>query len=185
MSFHSGDKVKFLNDVGEATILKVINTEMVLIKTEEGFEYNYPVNELVKVVIDTKEPIVFQPKADKTPQKKSSLKYLKKHLSTPPKKNKRNVVEIDLHIEELVEFPHKLEHHEKLSYQISYFKKCLNEARRARIPNLVIIHGVGEGKLKTEIRTYLNGLGDVEYEDGSYKEYGFGATKINIRGLFS
>ena len=45
---------------------------------------------------------------------------------------------------------------------------------------ITFIHGVGNGRLKQEIITRLKQTKGVTYQDGSYKDYGFGATQVNI-----
>jgi hypothetical protein len=45
--FKHGDRVKFLNDVGIATVVKVIDKTQVLVKTEDGFEYPCLKSELI------------------------------------------------------------------------------------------------------------------------------------------
>ena len=42
-----GDRVKFLNDVGIATVVTIIDKSQVLVKTENGFEYPYLKSELI------------------------------------------------------------------------------------------------------------------------------------------
>jgi dsDNA-specific endonuclease/ATPase MutS2 len=48
------------------------------------------------------------------------------------------------------------------------------------IKKLIVIHGVGNGKLKQEITAILKGIEGVSFHDASYKHYGFGATEILI-----
>jgi dsDNA-specific endonuclease/ATPase MutS2 len=45
---------------------------------------------------------------------------------------------------------------------------------------LIVIHGVGNGKLKQEIASILKTVDDIEYYDASYKDYGYGATEVRI-----
>jgi DNA-nicking Smr family endonuclease len=45
---------------------------------------------------------------------------------------------------------------------------------------LIAIHGVGEGVLKNEIRSFLGKKDNVEFFDASYMEYGKGATEIRL-----
>jgi dsDNA-specific endonuclease/ATPase MutS2 len=44
---------------------------------------------------------------------------------------------------------------------------------------IVFIHGVGNGKLKHELRRILDAeYKNLRYQDASFKEYGFGATMV-------
>jgi hypothetical protein len=88
--------------------------------------------------------------------------------------------EIDLHIEELVEDVNGLTSHEMLSIQLERFEKELDKAMETGVKKLVFIHGVGNGRLKMEIRNALKATSGVTFQDASYKLYGFGATQVNI-----
>ena len=49
---------------------------------------------------------------------------------------------------------------------------------------LIIIHGVGEGVLKDEVRLFLSKKEGIEYFDADYREYGKGATAVELRYNF-
>jgi dsDNA-specific endonuclease/ATPase MutS2 len=58
----------------------------------------------------------------------------------------------------------------------------LNVAIRSKIKKLIVIHGVGEGVLKSAIRKELmEHYYQYEFHDASYSDYGYGATEINLR----
>lgn len=88
--------------------------------------------------------------------------------------------EIDLHIEELVDNTSGLGSHEMLSIQLERFEKELDKGISDGVKKLVFIHGVGNGRLKMEIRNLLKSTPGVTFQDASYKLYGFGATQVNI-----
>lgn len=88
--------------------------------------------------------------------------------------------EVDLHIEELVEKTAGLSNFEMLNIQLERFEKELDEAITRNMKKIVFIHGVGNGRLKQEIISILKTTRGVTFQDGSYKEYGFGATQVNI-----
>ena len=52
MEFKVGDKVSFLNETGGGVVIEVINDNTVKVETEDGFDYDYPVTELVKELIE-------------------------------------------------------------------------------------------------------------------------------------
>lgn len=89
--------------------------------------------------------------------------------------------EVDLHIEELIDSPKGLSNHEILSIQLEHFEKELDEAIAKGMKKLIFIHGVGNGRLKQEIISVLKDMKEVTYQDASHKEYGFGATQVNIK----
>jgi len=88
--------------------------------------------------------------------------------------------EVDLHIEELVDDINGLSSHEMLSIQLERFEKELDAAINGSMKKLIFIHGVGNGRLKMEIRNALKATSGVTFQDASYKLYGFGATQVNI-----
>jgi hypothetical protein len=92
------------------------------------------------------------------------------------------IEEVDLHIEELIENPAQLAPGEILEVQLSRFQIALEGAIRNKTHKIVFIHGIGNGKLKQEVRHILDTkYPDLTYQDASFKEYGFGATLVMIK----
>jgi len=97
----------------------------------------------------------------------------------PPKRTKTAEKIIDLHIEELTIFPHQLSPKEMLEIQIEHFEKSLSDALVSDVGKLIIIHGVGEGKLRTEIRQRLKETQHVKsYHPADHRRFGNGATEV-------
>lgn len=88
--------------------------------------------------------------------------------------------EVDLHIEELVKESSGLSSYDKLNIQLERFEKELDKAIETNMKKIIFIHGVGSGRLKQEIISILKSTKGVSFHDASYKEYGFGATQVNI-----
>ena len=98
------------------------------------------------------------------------------------KKDDPLVEEVDLHIEELVEDHKGLSGREVLDLQMARFTTALEGALRGKTKRVVFIHGIGNGKLKFEIRKALdNKYSRLQYQDASFQEYGYGATLVIIR----
>ncbi len=91
-----------------------------------------------------------------------------------------NSAEMDLHIGEIVENFSHLSKIEILTIQLDYFEKCLESALQNNIKRLVVIHGVGQGILKSEIRKAFEKY-DIEYFDAAIAKYGVGATEGRIK----
>lgn len=90
--------------------------------------------------------------------------------------------EVDLHIHELVETHAGLSNAEILEIQMSRFQHALEGAIRSKTKRIIFIHGVGNGKLKFEIRKDLDRkYPRLKYQDASFREYGFGATMVFLR----
>ena len=45
---------------------------------------------------------------------------------------------------------------------------------------VIFIHGVGNGRLKQEIISLLKTTRGVTFHDAPYKDFGYGATQVNI-----
>lgn len=89
-------------------------------------------------------------------------------------------LEVDLHIEELIENVKGLSNIEMLNIQIEKFEKTMDKAFENNLKKIVFIHGVGNGRLKAEIINRLQHIKGITFHDASHKEYGFGATQVNI-----
>ncbi|MFP4619823.1 MAG: DUF2027 domain-containing protein, partial [Bacteroidales bacterium] len=91
--------------------------------------------------------------------------------------------EVDLHIEELVDKPKGLSNKEMLEIQMGKFQTALEGALKTpKTKKIVFIHGVGNGRLRYELRKYLDRhYPNLDYQDASFKEYGYGATLVFLR----
>ena len=86
---------------------------------------------------------------------------------------------VDLHIEELTEDWAKLSNGEILDIQLREFEKWYDLSVAHRQHSLIIIHGIGTGKLKDEIHELLKVKRDVKSFINKYHpRYGYGATEI-------
>jgi hypothetical protein len=113
-------------------------------------------------------------------QKKRPDTLPSKHVQS--KKQQSEIEEVDLHIEELIDSHSGMEAGEILNLQMSRFIIALDGAIRNKTRKIVFIHGVGNGKLKQEIRKTLDTkYSKLRYQDASFKEYGYGATLVIIK----
>ena len=91
-------------------------------------------------------------------------------------------IEVDLHIEALLEDHAHLSNSEILRIQMNRFRTVLEEAISKKARRVVFIHGVGNGILKMELRNELKrSYPEYSYQDASFKEYGFGATLVYLK----
>ena len=88
-------------------------------------------------------------------------------------------LEIDLHIEKLIEGFEKMSNAEIINIQLKHFRKKLDEALFKKFHKIVFIHGSGNGRLKNEIRKELDDH-QLKYSDGNYAQYGGGATEVHL-----
>lgn len=88
----------------------------------------------------------------------------------------------DLHIDKLTNDWERLSPHEMLNMQLNNFEKFYELAVAHQQPTLIIIHGVGEGKLRDEIHDKLKLKKEVKsFVNQFHPLYGFGATEIYFK----
>jgi hypothetical protein len=86
---------------------------------------------------------------------------------------------IDLHIEKIMDTHSHLSNAEILHFQLQEFEKWFELARLNNLPSMIIIHGVGKGKLKQEIHDLLKVKPGVKSFINQYSDfYGYGATEV-------
>lgn len=86
---------------------------------------------------------------------------------------------IDLHIEKLTDDWQRMSNYEILSMQLKTFEKYYQLAVVHHQHSLIVIHGVGEGKLRNEIHELLKSKKEVKSFTNQYHpRYGYGATEI-------
>jgi hypothetical protein len=86
---------------------------------------------------------------------------------------------IDLHIEKLSDDWKHLSNFEILSLQLKTFEKYYHLSILHHQPSLVVIHGVGEGRLRDEVHDLLRLKKEVKSFVNQYHPlYGYGATEI-------
>lgn len=193
MPFQPGDKVRFLNESGEGIVIRAADEQGEVIVSLDGFEYPCSVTELIKVEGDE---TIFQSVNERSfPGSEPDLMYEGpgsdrdpgKSLLNPDvlfrKVNNKGIPEVDLHIEELLDSYKNMTNGEIVDYQLSYFEEVIKAACEKVVRELIVIHGVGEGTLKREVRSYIEAKSNMEYEDAPLRLYGRGATYVRIRGL--
>ena len=98
------------------------------------------------------------------------------------KKDKDDVLEVDLHINELLDTTAGMSNKEMLDYQMSKFHEVMNENINKKRKKIVFIHGKGDGVLKSEIiKALRKEYKKTDYQDASFQEYGYGATMVIIK----
>jgi len=86
---------------------------------------------------------------------------------------------VDLHIEKLQKSYKHLTNSEILAIQLNYFEQQMQQAISRRERNMIVIHGLGKGKLKNEVINLLRAYPEVETFTNEYSHrFGFGATEI-------
>ena len=97
-------------------------------------------------------------------------------------KTENPIVEIDLHINQLLDRTDGMSTGEMLNYQLNKFHEILRQYAGKKGQKIVFIHGKGEGVLRTAIEKELKTrYKSYVFQDASFQEYGFGATLVKIR----
>jgi len=100
----------------------------------------------------------------------------------PIQKRTEDIVEIDLHINELLDNSSGLSNSEILEIQKEKVESEMKLAIQTGVKKIVFIHGVGQGVLKQEVINLLKTKFKKYYfQDASFKEYGYGATMVILR----
>ncbi len=87
--------------------------------------------------------------------------------------------ELDLHIEKLVEKWQDLDNFEILTLQLQTLEKYLDLALAHHLSSMIVIHGVGSGKLRDEIPEVLRLKRGIKSFVNRYDpRYGYGATEV-------
>jgi dsDNA-specific endonuclease/ATPase MutS2 len=182
-TFKIGDKVSVLHDTIKGTIVELSGASIQM-EDEDGFIRKYPRHKIV----------LQQAKKDY----KIESKFMNKDTVTiKPILNRNTVVrsataiptEIDLHIEELMDYTTHLANFEIVQIQMTACRAFVQNAIAANLKSIVVIHGKGEGVLKSEIHHYLDRLANnkgisLDYHDAPYNQYGMGgATTISFYGF--
>ena len=92
------------------------------------------------------------------------------------------ILEVDLHISELLDNTNGLSNADMLTYQLDKFHEVLKQYASKKGQKIVFIHGKGEGVLRKAIEKELNTRYKQYYhQDASFREYGYGATMVTIK----
>ncbi len=110
-------------------------------------------------------------------------------LKVPPRKIDIELSDdemiVDLHIHELVDDHSRMSNSEINDLQMNAFRKAMDDAIKNRKRKLILVHGIGQGKLKYDLRMELErDFKNFPFQDASFKEYGYGATLVYIRQNF-
>lgn len=175
--FMIGEQIGFLHEQGQAVVLEILSDNRARIKDTDGFEQIRNFSDLIKIYGTN-----YKLDTVAIPIEKQFSKGKKKiNLTNNSAQQQNTFWEIDLHVDRILNSYTSLSNTEILLKQIHQFKDFYQRAKNKRVPKIVVIHGVGEGVLKNEIRSYLSKQDNIEFFDASYLDYGKGATEIRIR----
>jgi len=182
-----GDRVAFVNEVGGGSVVEVRLHGRILVRGDDGFELERSLKELVRydpvavkkayAVTDHQAGMVA---ANDVLEEKRKKRVGVRPGKTPKRPEDASVAEVDLHLHELVKDETRMDNAEKLTFQLAYFERRLEAAIRDGKKKLIVIHGVGEGVLREEVRKMLQYYENVRFHDADMRKYGVGATEVEI-----
>jgi len=179
MALKVGDIVSFLDDVGEGVVVEILDVHRVKVLVD-GFEQTFNNTEIIRIDPEEREDFskrvsgdIFSGSFDEPDEPDPPKKSV-------PKQKTRLPNEINLHMEDLRDEYSDLSAGEKLQLQLRYFNEKLEEAIRLKKKSLIVVHGVGKGTLRAEVRLILDDYPNITYCDASYDTYGYGATEVII-----
>jgi len=140
------------------------------------FTSNVIISSLLEPDMEAEISKLSEPELTKIVLEKDEPKVIVKRTVSP------DLVEIDLHIHELLEDTRGIANHEMLEVQLGRFRNELDTAIENGTRRIVFIHGIGNGTLKQELRKELTTKYKKYYfQDASFKEYGYGATMVILK----
>lgn len=140
--------------------------------------------DIVKNDVPTHQVKIEPEKLEKSLKEKIRKDRRPERIKVMKKKPKKNdgVLEVDLHIHELVDNIRGLSNADMLNLQIDEFRRIMDANLNNHGQKIVFIHGKGEGVLRQALMKELNyRYRGHEVNDASFREYGFGATQVTIK----
>jgi len=91
------------------------------------------------------------------------------------------IIEVDLHINQLVDSTAGMNNADMLRHQLHVFRQTMDSYKHAKGQKIVFIHGKGEGVLRKAVIDELKlHYPKCDFQDASFQQYGFGATMVTI-----
>lgn len=136
-----------------------------------------PVRTVFVEADEVREAMTDKPKeADRSRQRALTMS-----LREGKKIGENQILEVDLHVDELLDTTAGLEARDILEYQMKVFRETMDAELKHRGRKIVFIHGKGEGVLRSAILKELKTrYRQCRYQDASFREYGYGATMVTI-----
>ena len=119
------------------------------------------------------------------PELQIDAEKLKESFFKPAEEKKtveRPNTEVDLHIEKLRDDYQFLRSDEIADIQLNHFNKVLDAAIVHQLPEIVFIHGAGNGVLRDQLHKLLSRHNKVKtFIDARKEKFGYGATKVILK----
>ena len=168
MQFTIGDKVLFKKDDLKGEIIRVNSLYKVTVLTDDGFEMNISIKDLVKVEAGTDKAISYG-------EIGYSKDKISKTLKSQKQGNSQSILKVDLHIELLTDNFQYMDNFEIVQIQLDLCQKKIEKALNSNYQKIIIVHGIGTGVLKAEVHKLLN-----HYQLRYYLSKDAGTTEVML-----
>ncbi|MDB4088144.1 Smr/MutS family protein [Flavobacteriales bacterium] len=166
------DEVTFLDEVGVYKIIEVLSSDIYIVEDEHGFDRKCSVNEITLYKKNAFDGVEIETFENRNIKVNPFANKNKKGIQVPI---------VDLHMEKLMNSHSHMSNHQIVLFQLDFCKREIDKHINKGTREFVIIHGVGNGKLKEEVRYLLHSYPALSYMDNHYSPKGMGATKVFIK----
>lgn len=160
-----GDQVSVV-DEDLSGVVTSVNGNIVVLKDEYGFTYQYPKEKLVP----------------KNPSLYENIKVVKKAepLKTISKKHQKEALVLDLHFHNLVKNPNDYDSFERLFIQKEKLLSVLSFCRKNHLKRLEIVHGIGDGVLQKMVLDILESQTNLDFYNKDILHHQSGAVMVEF-----
>jgi hypothetical protein len=169
--YQVNDDVTFLDEVGIYKIIKVLSLDIFMVEDEHGFDRKCSVNEITLYKKNAFDGVEIETFENRDVRVNSFVNSKKKGFQMPV---------IDLHMENLMDTHNHMSNHQIVLFQLDICQRGIDKHINKGTREFVIVHGVGNGKQKEEVRYLLHSYPSLSYMDEHYSDRGMGATKVFI-----
>jgi len=136
---------------------------------------------LFEVSSDEKKAYKIEELTESNTKKLKSVKEKMENKELPIIKSGNEPMEVDLHINALIDRVVGLSNADILEYQLNKFHELMETYRFRKGKKIVFIHGIGNGTLKQKLLWELkHNYKKHKYQDASFQQYGYGATMVTM-----
>jgi hypothetical protein len=180
MKFQVGQKIVFLHESGGGTVKSIKEQGRYNVEDEDGFEREFLQSEIAAVYSEEYKINADEIRGINDDESYSKAKHEISQGVLTGSRKPIEVWELDLHIEEITDSHSGWTNTEILRAQMIELKTFFKKAKAKRIRKIVVIHGVGMGVLKEEVRAFFDKMEGLQVYDADFREYGKGATAVEI-----
>ena len=170
--FYVGDLVSVMDEDVTGFLTRVDFNENKVFLDYCGMELCFSFSQIVKIDKSFDEKVA----KGKITAKDNIVKTYK----TKKSKSINSILKVDLHSHNLKGCRIGMTSHDVLLTQLDKCKHTLLKARTKMIQKVVFIHGIGKGRLKSELHSLLKQQTDLEFYDANFSEFGKGATEVRF-----